>query len=126
MPPRKSRSKYRYPLYEVHWLDAEGKAGWSDPTEKIERVPVINIGFLISEDTEYVKLAAAYVDKQDDMEVSSTDIIPKNMIQTMKEIKVSYVNKVSTSPRVAERVNGSNERVSDSGGSSGVAKKRGT
>ena len=99
---QKRKGKYRYDLYEIRWIDAEGEAGWSDPKGPITPVPCINIGFLIREDDEYVKLAAAYIDKFDDDSISSTDIIPKRMITSMKKLKVSYEKpKVTPVPTTA-------------------------
>ena len=83
-------NKYRYPLFEVVWDDAEGEAGWQEVPEKLKPTLVRQIGFKVKEDDRYVFLAAAYIEKGDEEIVSSSDKIPRGMIVTMKEITARY------------------------------------
>ena len=80
--------KHRYPIVEVIWDDAEGDAGWQDPPDELHPTLVRQIGFLVKETPKYVFLAAAYIDSKEDKQISSTDKIPKGMIQDIRHLTV--------------------------------------
>ncbi len=48
-------------FYMIHWYDAEGSTGWTDPAEiKLDNKPTVTGGFFVREDDTYLVIAATF------------------------------------------------------------------
>jgi len=83
-----AKSKYKYPLVEVVWIDAETEHGWEEIGEDSSLPVATTIGFLIKDmpdknGHEMLLLASTYADSQ----TNGRFKIPKSMV---KELKVLF------------------------------------
>lgn len=82
--------KYDKSLVEVVWLDAETTHGWeTDDETDLEQVPIVTIGFLIAKG-EHIVVVASSIDKTTGTNNNSRIKIPIAMIESVKELNVSY------------------------------------
>ena len=82
-------TKFKYPLVEVIWNDAESDSSWSEvPTEKLKPTLALTIGFLVAEDEEHVLIADAYF-LTSSKTIGNTTKIPRGMIKEMNRLNVS-------------------------------------
>lgn len=76
-----SKTKYKYPLVEVIWFDAEAGNGWLDKDDDKELPKVVTVGFKIFENDSLLIIASTYHED----ETNSRMKIPKGMIISQKE-----------------------------------------
>lgn len=82
------KKKYKYPLVEVEWIDAETEHGWEEVEFPTELPIVTTIGFLIKEgkdknDNEYLLIASTYSDGQ----TNGRFKVPKGMVKKITILK---------------------------------------
>lgn len=82
------KKKYKYPLVEVVWLDAETEHGWEEIEEESNLPIATTIGFLIKDQVDkngndMLLIASTYADTQ----TNGRFKIPKSMIKEMKILK---------------------------------------
>lgn len=76
-------------LYAVHWLDAHTEGGWVHDTSKLTPSPCVSVGFVISENDDYVVLGQSHgIDcaKRDDPEYCNAICIPRTMVTRIQEL----------------------------------------
>lgn len=82
--------KYNKPLVEIVWLDAETNHGWElDSDVDVENVPIITVGFLIRTSPDIIVIASS-IDKNAGDQSNSRIKIPSGMVQSIRELNVSY------------------------------------
>ena len=90
--------KYDKPLVEIIWMDAETTHGWElDDDVDSEQVPIVTVGFLITK-ADHVVVIASSIDKATGGQSNSRIKIPIAMIDTIKELNVTYKKIKITSP----------------------------
>jgi len=80
-----------YPFVEIHWLDIEGDAGWSDTKALLKsNLPTcVSKGYLVSQKGGVTRIFTDYIkSKTDDTfeNIGNTTIIPTSVIQSIKVI----------------------------------------
>lgn len=83
-----AKPKYKYPLVEVVWVDAETEHGWEEVDEEANLPLATTIGFLIKDQAdkngnEMLLIASTYADNA----TNGRFKIPKGMIKEMKILK---------------------------------------
>ena len=82
-----------YPFVEIHWLDIEGDAGWSNTKDlKKEELPVcVSKGYLLSQKGGVTRLFRDYIESKEKPtmeDIGSTVIIPTSVIVSIKKINL--------------------------------------
>lgn len=82
------KTKYKYPLVEIVWVDAETEHGWEDINEASNLPLATTIGFLIKDQVdihghEMYLIASTYSDVQ----TNGRFKIPKGMVKEFKVLK---------------------------------------
>ena len=80
-----------YPFVEIHWLDIEGDAGWSNTKDlKKEKLPTcVSKGYLISQKNGVTRIFTDYIknkDKPTFETIGNTTLIPTAVIESIKKI----------------------------------------
>jgi|TARA_R110000796_G_scaffold107641_1_gene218402 hypothetical protein len=80
-----------YPFVEIHWLDIEGDAGWSNTKLlKLEKLPTcVSKGYLVSQQKGVTRIFTDYIktkDKDTFEDIGNTTLIPTSVIQSIKQI----------------------------------------
>jgi len=83
-----------YPFVEIHWMDIEGDAGWSNTKDlNKEKLPVcVSKGYLLSQQKGITRIFSDYIMSKDNPtfeNIGSTTIIPTSVIQSIKKINLS-------------------------------------
>ena len=78
-----SKKKYKHPLVEVLWIDAETTHGWEESKEADIILPeATTVGFLIRETEDAYLIASTYSDTSSNGRIK----IPKGMAKSYKVI----------------------------------------
>lgn len=68
---------FKYPIVLITWTDAETDHGWQEVKDlDLNPDPAVTIGFLVTEDGQYITLASSYSGES----VNNTIMIPKKMV----------------------------------------------
>lgn len=101
----KAKWKIPYPLVEVIWDDAaSNSASWVDVDDVAKPEQVNTTGFLVKETDTYITVAGSVSNDEENIKnVGSTMTIPKGMIVSRREVKISNArskprHKVRTEP----------------------------
>ena len=87
-------SKFKYPLYEVIWSDAESDASWVDePIVPLKPTLALTVGFLIREEEHYILMADSYFLEAHSKVISNTTKIPRGMIVEMTPLNIAIPRK---------------------------------
>ena len=79
-----AKPKYKHPLVEIIWVDAETTHGWEESNEADITLPLATtVGFLIRETDDGYLVASTYSDTSSNARIK----IPKGMCKTYKVIK---------------------------------------
>lgn len=85
--------KYPLPLCEVVWHDAATTFGWEDNEEADTGEELVTtIGFIVAKG-EHTVIIASTIDKDSGNQNNSRIKIPIGMVQSIKELNVSYKKK---------------------------------
>ena len=83
-------NKYPLPLCEVVWHDAATTFGWEENEEADTREELVTtIGFIVAKG-EHTIIIASTIDKESGNQNNSRIKIPIGMVQTIKELNVTY------------------------------------
>lgn len=78
------KSKYKHPLVELLWVDAETTHGWEEHMEADVLLPTaITVGFLIRETDDAYLVASTYSDSATNARIK----VPKGMVKQMSLLK---------------------------------------
>jgi hypothetical protein len=82
------KSKHKYPLIRLDWIDAEsGAAEWIEPSEIDGTLPAVTtIGFLIKETEDTYIIASTITDTH----INGQFKVPKGMTKQKHELNVTY------------------------------------
>lgn len=89
--PRKGALPYST-FVEVVWEDAASNDGWVSHTDDTTPEIIVSRGWMIKDEEKYITIASA-IHKSSKDEIGSTQTIPRGMIVSFNQLKVSHASK---------------------------------
>lgn len=88
----------KFPLVQVLWTDAASNAAtWTTVSDIVETIKVLSVGWAVKDTEAYLTLASSMHVEEEDGDVGNTMTIPRGMILSVKEIRVSNPRKKKVS-----------------------------
>lgn len=82
--------RYKYPIVEVRWDDAESMSHWQEAPTKVDKSTLMmTLGFLIVDQPDYLLVADSYEISDDSKLIGGTTKIPRGMVREMYFLNLS-------------------------------------